>query len=80
MTAEMLRTFHGVSCVKCREPIRVSSKVVGLLDAIEQGDTNLPHTFETRCKLREFESLYVVSDIQIFQGEARRQALRTQAA
>jgi len=68
----MAGTYAGVFCHRCREPIAVCAKVVGLLDEIENEQTNLPYTFVARCKLCEYECVYVISDVRTFEGEPRK--------
>ena len=80
MTAELLKSYPGVTCLRCREPIAVSAKVVRLLDEIENRETNMPYTFVARCKLCEYECLYVISDVRTFEGEPRKGLLKFRAA
>jgi hypothetical protein len=71
----IIKSYRGVSCVRCREPIPVSAKVVSLQDEIAQGENNVPHAFPARCYLCEQESVYEIKDLRRFDGEPpRRQA------
>jgi hypothetical protein len=79
MIAE-LRSYRGVSCVRCGEPIPVSAKVVSLEDEIAQGETNVLHAFVARCQICVSESVYEVADIQRFDGEPPRRRSRTARA
>jgi len=72
----MAQRYRGVFCRRCREPIAVSAKVVRLLDEIENNESNLPYTFVARCKLCEYECLYVISDVGTFEGEPRKGIFR----
>ena len=76
MTAELLKSYGGVFCLRCREPIAVSAKVVRLLNESENRETNMPYTFVARCKLCEYESLYVISAVRTFEGEPRKRPNR----
>ena len=58
------KSYRGVSCVRCREPIPVSAKVVSLQDEIAQGENNVPQTFSARCYLCEQESVYETKDLR----------------
>lgn len=80
MIAEPLRTYHGVPCHRCGEAIAVSAKVVRLLDEVENREANQPYTFVARCKLCEYECLYVISEVRTFQGEPRKGFSRARAA
>jgi len=80
MIAELLKSYHGVSCRRCREPIAVSAKVVRLLHAVENNETNVPYTFVARCKLCEYECLYLIGDVRAFEGEPRMRISRTRGA
>jgi hypothetical protein len=81
MIAETTKSYRGVSCRHCREPIAVSAKVVRLKDEIEGAETSIhsPHSFVARCKLCEYEDMYTMGDVQTFNGEPRKRALRARA-
>jgi len=80
MIAELMRSYRGVSCFWCREPIAVSAKVANLADGPESEETNPPRAFVARCKLCEYESVYSVADVQGFDGVPRKRSSRARAA
>jgi len=77
---DLMRSYRGVSCVRCREPIPTSAKVTSLQAEIEYKETNAVHTFIARCRLCECENIYSITDIQAFDGEPRKRISRSRAA
>jgi hypothetical protein len=75
MISPSAKSYRGVSCHRCGDPIPVSAKVAALHEN-ENAETDVPHTFIERCKLCEFEDVYLVSAIKTFEGEQRRSAAR----
>jgi hypothetical protein len=73
-----MKSYHGVSCIWCREPIPVSARTVSLQDKPEYKETNA-HSFIARCKLCEYESVYAIRDVQRFDGEPRKRLSRVRA-
>jgi hypothetical protein len=66
-----LRSYFGVTCFRCGEPILVSAKVVGLQEEIARRETNAPLAFVARCRRCELESVYAIRQVQKFEGEPR---------
>lgn len=74
MIAELKKSYRGVSCIRCGEPIPVSAKVVSLQDELDNADPNESHTFIARCGLCESESVYSRRDLKRFDGDPKKQA------
>jgi hypothetical protein len=74
------KSYCGVSCAFCGEPIPVSNKVVSLQNEIAQGERNVPHAFTARCQVCEHESVYEIKGLQRFDGEPPRRAGRPRRA
>ena len=80
MIAE-LKSYCGVSCFRCGEPIPASAKVMSLQGQIERGEANVPHAFAARCIRCESETVYTIGEVMRFEGEpAKRNLRRAQAA
>jgi hypothetical protein len=75
-----LRSYRGVSCARCGEPIPVPAKVVSLQDEIALGETNAPCAFAARCQISVNESVYEIGDVQRFDGEPPRRRKRMAGA
>ena len=72
MIAQLTKGYAGVTCLRCGEPIPVSAQVIRLQEEIELKETNVPHTFVARCKLGEYEDVYLSSAVKTFDGEPRK--------
>ncbi len=48
MIAELVKSYRGVSCLSCREPIQVSAKVVSLKDELDDTEANVPQLHSPR--------------------------------
>jgi len=70
--AQLMKSYRGVFCLRCGEPIPVSAKVVSLQDEIESSEANVPHSFVVRCKMCECEDVYSISAVKNFDGEPRK--------
>lgn len=80
MISELTKSYRGVLCSRCGEPIAVSAKIVSLQDEQEYRETNAPRAFALRCKLCESEGVYAINNVQGFDGEPRNRNWRARAA
>lgn len=82
MIAELMRSYRGVLCRRCRQPIPVSAMVVRLQEEGQdrEPDVNSLHAFVARCRACEYESVYAITDIQTFDGEPRKRRLKALTA
>jgi hypothetical protein len=74
------KSYRGVSCLRCGEPIPVSAKIVSPQDQIESSQTDAPGAFVARCRVCESENVYLIGALKTFGGEPRKRAFRARMA
>ncbi len=79
MTDELGKSYHGVLCIRCGQPISVSPKIVTLQSEFESGATTALGTFLNRCRVCELESRYWVADVRVFPGGSQASAPKARA-
>jgi hypothetical protein len=81
MTTETVKEcYWGVLCSRCGEPIPIPPRVVSLQNEIANGETNVQFGFTLPCRLCEEEGVYLMSEIDKFEGEPRKRSPMTRAA
>jgi hypothetical protein len=71
--------YAGVLCSQCNERIPVPASIVSLQSEIENRGTNLVFAFTVRCEVCKSKEVYLLSDIQTFDGEPRKHSPKTRA-
>jgi len=79
MIPELMRSYRGVLCRRCNEPIPVSPKV-SLQDEFEYSKADAPGGFVARCRVCEYENVYPIAQLRSFEGEPRSRNARRRAA
>lgn len=80
MIAELIKSYRGVYCIRCREPISVSARVARMKDESTQTVIDGPYKFVARCRLCRHEAIYAVGDVRTFDGEPRKLTSKARAA
>jgi len=76
----LMKSYSGVCCIQCREPIPVSAKVVSLQDQVVSKENYVPHAFVVRCRSCECENMYSIADVEVFEGEPRKRRSKARSA
>jgi hypothetical protein len=79
MIAGLMKTYSGVPCFRCGEPIAVSGRVARLQVDLNSEET-IAQEFIARSKLCECENIYSVTDIRTYDGAPRRRIAKPRAA
>jgi hypothetical protein len=80
MIADLKKSYCGVLCIRCGEPIPVSARVASLQDELEYNETNAVHSFIVRCRLCECESRYSITEVRTFDGGPRKRSSKAKTA
>jgi hypothetical protein len=82
MIAALSKSYRGISCVTCAEPIAIPSMLEAALenDVETWSDAASRQTFIARCSLCENESRYSVADVRTFDGEPLQRRSKARAA
>jgi RNase P subunit RPR2 len=79
MIAELIQSYRGVLCARCREPIAVCGRVASLHQELEHSEAKSPQMFVARCRGCGHESVYALSDVRVFEGEPVTRRARTRS-
>jgi hypothetical protein len=55
-------------------------RIASLREGLERKEEITRQTFIARCKVCEYENIYLISEVQVFEGEPRKRSPRAGAA
>ena len=79
MIAELIKNYRGVACATCGQPIAVSPRIASLREGLEHNEESTRQTFIARCRACQYENIYFISEVRVYEGEPRKRGPRARA-